>query len=131
MKPQQMEKIDIVLWAPKDEQFIINALSPAKVEKVKLSKKEKKARVEVLEDQLSLAIGKGGQNVRLASKISGWNIDVEKFALKPPKKSDEGKPEAVPAEKDSAQPDQSVKEPAKSKKISKLKIKKSQNERSK
>ena len=125
------EKIDIVLWAPKDDQFIINALSPAKVEKVKLSKKEKKARVEVLEDQLSLAIGKGGQNVRLASKISGWNIDVEKFALKPPKKSDEGKPEAVPAEKDSAQPDQSVKEPAKSKKISKLKIKKSQNERSK
>lgn len=73
------EKIDIVLWDKNDDQYISNALSPAKVEKVKLSKKEKKARVEVVEDQLSLAIGKGGQNVRLASKLTGWNIDVEKF----------------------------------------------------
>jgi len=74
------EKIDIVLWDEKDDQYIMNALSPAKVEKVKLCKKDKKARVEVQEDQLSLAIGKGGQNVRLASKITGWNIDVEKLA---------------------------------------------------
>ena len=72
------EKIDIILWADKDEQYIINALSPAKVVKVKLSEKDKKAVVGVIEDQLSLAIGKGGQNVRLASKLTGWSIDVEK-----------------------------------------------------
>lgn len=76
------EKIDIILWANKDEQFIINALSPAKVEKVKLHKKDKKATVQVVEDQLSLAIGKGGQNVRLASKLTGWSIDIEKFEEK-------------------------------------------------
>jgi len=92
------EKIDIVLWAPKDDQYIMNALSPAKVLKVKLSKKEKKARVEVPEDQLSLAIGKGGQNVRLASKITGWNIDVEKTAEKTEKPKEE-KIEAPEAQK--------------------------------
>lgn len=73
------EKIDIILFAEDEDQYIINALSPAKVAKVKLIKKEKKAVVEVAEDQLSLAIGKGGQNVRLASKLTGWSIDVEKL----------------------------------------------------
>lgn len=87
------EKVDIVLWAPKDDQYIMNALSPAKVEKVKLSKKEKKARVEVVEDQLSLAIGKGGQNVRIASKLTGWNIDVEKAAAPAAPTADEPKKE--------------------------------------
>jgi len=76
------EKIDIILWAKEDEQYIINALSPAKVQKVKLHKKEKRATVMVLEDQLSLAIGKGGQNVRLASKLTGWSIDIEKYEEK-------------------------------------------------
>ena len=76
------EKIDIILWNKKAEQFVINALSPAKVEEVKLSKKDKKAVVNVAEDQLSLAIGKGGQNVRLASKLTGWSIDIEKFEEK-------------------------------------------------
>lgn len=71
------EKIDIILWADTDEQYISNALSPAKVNKVRLAKKEKKAVVMVPDDQLSLAIGKGGQNVRLASKLAGWSIDVE------------------------------------------------------
>ena len=128
------EKIDIVLWAPKDDQYIMNALSPAKALKVKLSKKpaspagrEKKARVEVLEDQLSLAIGKGGQNVRIASKLTGWNIDVEKMVLKP-KKSDEEKSETVQAEKDSASATKPAPKPAKSKKNSKPKIKKSKND---
>jgi len=72
------EKIDIILWDENVEQSIINALSPAKVQKVKLHKKEKTATVSVAEDQLSLAIGKGGQNVRLASKLAGWSIDIEK-----------------------------------------------------
>jgi N utilization substance protein A len=56
----------------------MNALSPAKVDAVKLSKKESRATVSVPEDQLSLAIGTGGQNVRLASKLTGWNLDIEK-----------------------------------------------------
>lgn len=72
------EKIDIVLYDKNEAQYITNSLSPAKVEKVKLSKKDKKATVVVTEDQLSLAIGKGGQNVRLASKLTGWSINIEK-----------------------------------------------------
>lgn len=80
------EKIDIILWAEKDDQFIVNALSPAKVVNVKLAKKDKKATVQVDEDQLSLAIGKGGQNVRLASKLTGWSIDIEKAESQEKKK---------------------------------------------
>ena len=81
------EKIDIILWHEKDEQFISNALSPAKVNKVILAKKDRKAIVQVNEDQLSLAIGKGGQNVRLASKLTSWSIDVEKTVEKEEEKS--------------------------------------------
>lgn len=72
------EKIDIILWDKDTSQYIINALSPAKVVEVKLDKKDKKATVFVNEDQLSLAIGKSGQNVRLASKLVGWSINIEK-----------------------------------------------------
>ncbi len=98
------EKIDIILWADTDEQYITNALSPAKVDKVKLSKKDQKAVVQVPEDQLSLAIGKGGQNVRLASKLAGWSIDVEKSetpkAEEPEKKeADENDTKTVPPKK--------------------------------
>jgi transcription termination/antitermination protein NusA len=70
------EKIDIVLWDEDVEQFIMNALSPAKTRKIVINSKENKAIVYVAEDSLSLAIGKGGQNVRLASKLTGWGIDV-------------------------------------------------------
>lgn len=80
------EKIDIILWNVDETQYIMNALSPAKVDKVKLSKKESRATVYVPEDQLSLAIGTGGQNVRLASKLTGWNLDIEKT---PPVKEEE------------------------------------------
>lgn len=72
------EKIDIILWNENEIQFIINALSPAKVASVKLDKKEQRAQVMVPEDQFSLAIGTGGQNVRLASKLTGWSLDFEK-----------------------------------------------------
>lgn len=72
------EKIDIILYNEDEVQFIINALSPAKVSKVKLDKKEQRAQVLVPEDQFSLAIGTGGQNVRLASKLTGWSLDFEK-----------------------------------------------------
>ncbi|MDO8513422.1 MAG: transcription termination factor NusA [bacterium] len=70
------EKIDIILWNEDRKIFIINALSPAKVESVELSEEDKKATVKVPDDQLSLAIGKMGQNVRLASKLTGWSIDI-------------------------------------------------------
>jgi N utilization substance protein A len=72
------EKIDIILWDEDPVKFITNALSPAKVVSVKLNQKEHAAAVVVPEDQLSLAIGKNGQNVRLASKLSGWNLDIIK-----------------------------------------------------
>lgn len=70
------EKIDIILWNEKPEKFIAAAISPAKVVDVKLDLDRKEAKVSVPEDQLSLAIGKQGQNVRLAAKLVGWKIDV-------------------------------------------------------
>lgn len=72
------EKIDIIEWSEDPKQFIEDALSPAKILAVEIvSEEEKRARVEVAEDQQSLAIGKGGQNVRLAAKLTGWKIDIQ------------------------------------------------------
>jgi len=70
------EKIDIIEWSEDPAQFIANALSPAQVLAVEIDEKEKKAVATVKEDQLSLAIGKAGQNVRLAAKLTGWKIDI-------------------------------------------------------
>jgi N utilization substance protein A len=77
------EKIDIIPHEQDDVEFIKNALSPAEVSKVKLVEDEDTAQVVVPEDQLSLAIGKGGQNARLTAKLCGWSIDIyseEEFA---------------------------------------------------
>ena len=71
------EKIDIIPWLEDPKQFVSNSLSPAKVISIVVEEKEHKAIVEVAEDQLSLAIGKGGQNVRLAAKLTGWRIDIK------------------------------------------------------
>ncbi len=71
------EKIDIIEWSDEPTQFIEDALSPAKVRNVEIDEEENKAIIEVQEDQLSLAIGKGGQNVRLAAKLTGWKIDIK------------------------------------------------------
>lgn len=71
------EKIDIIPWSEDPKVFVTNALSPAKVLSIDIDDKEHKATVEVTEDQLSLAIGKGGQNVRLAAKLTGWRIDIK------------------------------------------------------
>jgi N utilization substance protein A len=71
------EKIDIILWDEDAKTFISNALSPAKVTSILLNEEEKKAEVSVPEDQLSLAIGRSGQNVRLAAKLTGWNVDIK------------------------------------------------------
>lgn len=69
------EKIDIVEWSEDPEKFIAHSLSPAKVKLVEILPR-REAKVLVAEDQLSLAIGRGGQNVRLAAKLTGWKIDV-------------------------------------------------------
>ena len=73
----EQEKIDIIVWSDNPEEYITNALSPTKVAKVTVDEGAKKARVTVPEDQLSIAIGKGGQNVRLASKLTGYELDIE------------------------------------------------------
>ena len=85
------EKIDIVLWDEDVEQFIMNALSPAKTENIVISSKDHKATVMVTKENLSLSIGKGGQNVRLASKLTGWGIDIvqsEESSQKPAKEDE-------------------------------------------
>ncbi len=70
------EKVDIIEYDEDPVRFITNSLSPAKVLNIDLDEKENKAKVEVATDQLSLAIGKGGQNARLAAKLTGWRIDI-------------------------------------------------------
>lgn len=70
------EKIDIIQWSDNQEEFIMRALSPAKVNHVELNAEEKIAKVVVPDNQLSLSIGREGQNVRLAAKITGWKVDI-------------------------------------------------------
>ena len=71
------ERIDVVPWSDDPAQFVANALSPAKVSKVLIHDAERSATVIVPDDQLSLAIGKEGQNARLAAKLTGWRIDIK------------------------------------------------------
>lgn len=70
------EKIDIIAWSDNPETFIQHALSPAKINKVTLNQDLRQATIEVPADQFSLAVGKGGQNARLAAKLTGWKIDI-------------------------------------------------------
>ena len=71
------EKIDIVKWSVDPAKYIANALSPARVLSVAVNEEEKISRVIVPDDHLSLAIGKEGQNARLAAKLTGWKIDIK------------------------------------------------------
>ena len=71
------EKIDIIEWNEDVKAFIQEALSPARISEVTLDEAEHKATIKVAEDQQSLAIGRGGQNVRLAAKLTGWRIDIQ------------------------------------------------------
>lgn len=72
------EKIDVIRWSPDPATYIANALSPARVDEVRLMEPEsRQTHVLVAEDQLSLAIGKEGQNVRLAARLTGWKIDIK------------------------------------------------------
>jgi Transcription elongation factor len=70
------EKIDIIAWTSDPRVFIAEALNPASIEKVGIDEEKKSALVVVADSQLSLAIGKNGQNVRLAAKLTGWKIDI-------------------------------------------------------
>ena len=71
------EKIDIIKWSPDPAEFVANALNPAHVLSVFVAEREKACRVVVPDNQLSLAIGKEGQNARLAAKLTGWKIDIK------------------------------------------------------
>jgi len=71
------EKIDIIPWSADPASYIASAISPANVLSIEVNENEHKATIEVANDQLSLAIGKGGQNVRLAAKLTGWRIDIK------------------------------------------------------
>ena len=93
------EKIDIVVWDEDPKKFIINSLSPTTVKDVIIDEANKKCRVLVPEDQLSIAIGKGGQNVRLASKLTGYELDIEEFSENKTVETKKDSPEKVVAAK--------------------------------
>jgi N utilization substance protein A len=89
------EKIDVIRWSPDPATYIANALSPARIDQVLFTNaEERQALVLVAQDQLSLAIGKEGQNVRLAARLTGWKIDIKDIALY------KGEQEVKPAETD-------------------------------
>jgi N utilization substance protein A len=94
------EKIDVVMWSPEPANFIANALSPAHIVSVELNKAEQVATVIVPDKQLSLAIGKEGQNARLAAKLTSWRIDIKSASVAESEKIKEVKvaPEAITKE---------------------------------
>ena len=71
------EKVDIIRWDSNVRNFITNALNPAKLKAFEIDEAHKRVKIIVSEDQLSLAIGKRGQNARLSSKLTGWQVDIE------------------------------------------------------
>jgi len=127
------EKIDIIEWDEEPSKFISNALSPAKVVSIEVSEKNKIASATVREDQLSLAIGKEGQNVRLAAKLTGWKINIiketaggEKEKVEIVVEEKEGK-EGVEVKEEKAE--KKTKKPKKEKKVgTKKKTKKEEKE---
>jgi len=103
------EKIDVVMWSPERATFITNALSPAQVVNVRINEKEDAAVVVVPDNQLSLAIGKEGQNVRLAAKLTGLRIDIKsvteaeaELAAAPPEIEEAAPEETAAPEEDAA-----------------------------
>ena len=99
------EKIDVIEWSNDPEKFIINALSPAKVAKVELNADEKSAKVSVPAEELSLAIGRAGQNVRLASKLTGWKINILGAGGKQVASSEEAVAEVTPTAPETVSPE--------------------------
>lgn len=76
------EKVDIIKWSDDAKEFVMEALKPAKIKTLEINEATKTVRVTVDEDQLSIAIGKKGQNARLTAKLTGWEVDIEKDATK-------------------------------------------------
>jgi N utilization substance protein A len=76
------EKVDIIKWSDDPKEFVVEALKPAKIKSIELNEADKRVKVCVDEDQLSIAIGKKGQNARLTAKLTGWEVDIEKDASK-------------------------------------------------
>ncbi len=111
------EKIDVILWQEDPEKYIANALSPAKVSDVKVQDKNT-AIISVTEDQLSLAIGKDGRNVRLASNLTGWKIDIktineqEREITTDEENIKDTEKKSKPADADKEESDEEVKEPS-------------------
>lgn len=93
------EKIDIIPWDPDILEFIARALSPAKVVMVQVNDEERAAKVVVMDDMLSLAIGKDGQNARLAAKLTGWKIDVKPYSSLMQKEEEQAPVIPAPVEK--------------------------------
>ena len=89
------EKIDIIPWSADPSEYISSALSPARALDILVNEEDHKAEVEVAADQLSLAIGKGGQNVRLAAKLTGWRIDIKGVAGEVVSSEDELKSDTI------------------------------------
>ena len=77
MRELNNEKVDIIHWSPNIEEFVTEALKPAELREVEVHQEQKRIQAWVAEDQLSLAIGKRGQNARLASRLTGWQIDID------------------------------------------------------
>ena len=75
------ERVDVILWDADPARYVANALSPAKVSRVLIDSEKGYAGVIVPDDQLSLAIGKDGQNARLAARLTGWHIDIKNEKL--------------------------------------------------
>ncbi len=96
------EKIDIIEYDENIEKFIANALSPAKISSLKIKEEDKSALVKIKKEQLSLAIGKDGQNVRLATKLTGWRLGVQEDKEEKKEEKPEEKPEAKPGAKKEA-----------------------------
>ena len=105
------EKIDVVQWSADPAAFVASALSPAQVLKVEVRPEEKAATVIVPDRQLSLAIGKEGQNARLAAKLTGWRIDIKSASAAEAEKVKEVPPEAVAPAKAVAAAPVAVEEP--------------------
>jgi len=103
------EKIDIIEWSEDPVKFIANSLNPAKIINVELNEAAKEAKVGVMEDQLSLAIGKAGQNVRLAARLSGWKIDIAGEKIGGPS-TDEAGPETPEVESEAEEVKEAVEE---------------------
>lgn len=105
------EKIDIIKYSENPQEFITNALSPAKIYSIDLNEEEKNALVKVKKDQLSLAIGKAGQNVRLAARLTGWKINIQEQVEE--EKENQGEEKEKESKKDEKEEKEEIKAPEK------------------